>query len=143
MERIAPWLAVVLAAAIAVVAVFELDMRSDEGDVALEPTAVPSPSGPTTAAPTTMGPETPTTAPTERPEATDMPTATATIESTVTPTTAPTEAPTIEPTPEATTAPPVGADEMPNTGGGAVTGGLSVLSFAGVAAIVLRRRRQK
>ncbi|MGH2668606.1 MAG: hypothetical protein ACRDH5_05710, partial [bacterium] len=100
MERIAPWFAVVLAAGIAVLAVFEIDMRSDEGEMAL-PTAVASPSGPTTAAPTTMGPATmaPTTsAPAELPAATQTPvaTVTTTVPGTEEPTAAPAEAPTVE-----------------------------------------------
>ena len=137
MDRIAPSLAVILAAAIAVAAVFAIvDRRSDEDDVALEPTTVPSPTvapttdGPTTAAPTTTAPGAMPPAPTDTPAATVAPS----------PTEAPTEAPTAEPTiaPPAT-APPAGADPMPHTGGGAVPAGIALIALAGTLGMVARR----
>jgi hypothetical protein len=140
MDRIAPWLAIVFAAVIAVVAVFEIDMRSEEDDLALEPTTVPSPTvapttdGPTTAAPTTTAPGAMPPAPTDTPAATVAPS----------PTQAPTEAPTASPAAEptsapATTAPPAGADPMPHTGGGAVPAGIALIALAGTLKLAARR----
>lgn len=136
MDRIAPWLAIVFAAVIAVVAVFEIDMRSEEDDLALEPTTVPSPTdapttdGPTTAAPTTTAPGAMPPAPTDTPAATVAPS----------PTEAPTEAPTAEPTiAPPTTAPPDGVDPMPHTGGGAVPAGIALIALAGTLGLVTRR----
>ncbi len=137
MERVFPWLAVVFASVIAIVAVFELDMRSDEGQQAL-PTMLPSPTDETTpgaqatptqapAVPTTpMGPPTPeptTPAPTSTPAETEEPVPTATPK---------------EPSPSI--APPVEDEEpMPNTGGGAVAGGTALVGLALGFRYVVRR----
>jgi hypothetical protein len=138
LERVLPWLAVVFAATIAVVAVFEIDMRSEEGQLALEPTAIPSPA--TTAGPETPLSEAPTT-PTSQAEATAAPTEPpATPEPTAT--AAPVETETPAPTVEAPTASPphvTATRPMPHTGGGAVGGGSVVFALAAALRFVVRR----
>lgn len=137
MERVFPWLAVVFASVIAIVAVFELDMRSDKGQQAI-PTRIPTPTEETTpgaqasptqapSVPTTpMGPPTPeptTPVPTSTPTETEEPLPTATPE---------------EPSPSIS--PPIVTEEpMPHTGGGAVAGGSALLGLALGLRLVVRR----
>ena len=129
MERVLPWLAVVLAAAMAIVAIYELDQRADEMDEAL------GPSPPAETAPTTEQPEPAETAGV----ATTPPT---TPEQTATPEPA-TPEPTVAATPgPATPSPPavpVDADATPHTGGGAVGGGLAVIALALTLGVIVRR----
>ncbi len=135
MQRVAPWLAVIFAAAIAVVAVFEIDFRSDEGELA-QPTTVPSPTEPTTMTPSAYpAPSEPpaataTTAGPPTPDVTPEPTLSTTVAPTLAPTTAP---PITWPTPI-----PTDMDPMPHTGGGAVGGGAAITLIAAALGLLLR-----
>jgi hypothetical protein len=136
MQRVLPWIAVVFAAAIAVVAIFEIDMRSEEEKTMAEPTSVPSPTNLQT--PETMGPTQPPAIPaqpTNAPPATTAPS---------TPSPRQTEPPTPEPTEAPATAIPTSTpagtlEPMPHTGGGAVGGGLALIGIASTLGLALRR----
>jgi hypothetical protein len=141
-ERVFPWLAVIFASVIAIVGISELRMRWDEGELALEPTAIPSPTDQTTPG----APATPTQAP-AMPAVPTTPAQTlepATAEPTVEPTASP--APTAEPTAEPEEpSPPIESpvvpepEPMPHTGGGAVGGGTALFGLAMCVRYVMRR----
>ena len=144
MQRLLPWFALIVAATVSVLAVIELDNRSDEQDQLAIPTFVqPSPTEP----PSTI------VGPTLSPKATLVPAPTATVRraaATATPqeeTPKPSEAktPTPEPTPERTATPPrtptpapaltagpidTTKGSTPRTGGGAVANGLLIAGLA-------------
>lgn len=126
MARILPSLAAVAAAIIGIVAAVTIGTRSDQDTMAIEPTAVPSPTltaqEPDSSPPGDVTPE-PTLAP-----------------ATEAPTVEPTEPPVADPTdPGPTTPPDATGEPMPHTGGGAVLPG-TVLAAAG-ALLGLRVRR--
>jgi hypothetical protein len=141
MQRILPWLALICATAIAVVAVIELNDRADDDRLALEPTALPSPSIEPEASPS---PETsePGASPERTARKTPRETATRTRaapapeteeEQTAEPEPTPTPEPPRTPTPEpVVSAGPIDTSRArtPRTGGGAVANGLLVLAAA-------------
>jgi serine/threonine-protein kinase len=155
MGRILPILALILAVGIAVVAVIELDSRSDDDDIAL-PTTLPSP---------TFG-DIVTEEPTEEPAATDEvteepegsvarsaaavtdepePTETQQPAPTEEPQSTPTVAPPRTPTPEpAITVGPVDASRgnTPTTGASSVPAG-TILAFAALALRATLSRRAR
>ena len=149
MRRVFQSLAVLVAVAIAIIAVNEINMRWDaEDDVAMGPTVPPS-------AAELPTPEPDTPLPRETPgEQTDIPrtprltaeviTPSAAAAATDEPTAQPTEEPTEEPAAEPSVAPSVPtptarSDAMPHTGGGAVGGGLALMAVAACVHLVLRR----
>lgn len=143
MERFLPWLAVLVAAAIGVVAFIEIDSRSGEDDVTAIPTLVPSPTfgvvdSPTPGTTAEASPTDPEASPSpSEPEPTLGP------EATETPTTTVAPPPTPTPTPEATSPPPVAAEPgqtTPVTGGGAFSGGLALMLLAGLGRLLTRPR---
>ena len=133
MERILPWLAILVAATVAVLAVIELDNRSDEDDQLAIPTFMqPTPSTPATEAPAREE-ETPRPA-TPADTAADE-TAAATPKRTATPPRTPTPAPPITPGPTDASRGPT-----PRTGGGALLPGLLIASLALVVRAGMHRR---
>jgi hypothetical protein len=142
LERLLPWLALVVAAAIAVVAVIELDSRSGEEPIAIPTFVQPSPTEPPSTAvgptlsPTATAGASPTAstrrtagaaAATETPEPSEAETPTAKPSPTRTPT--PPRTPTPAP---ALTAGPLNRTKgsTPRTGGGAVANGLLIAGLA-------------
>ncbi|HYZ92056.1 MAG TPA: hypothetical protein VFA34_06645 [Actinomycetota bacterium] len=144
MERVFPWIAVIFASVIAIVGIFELDMRSDEDRMAL-PTAIPSPTDQTTPGVQATPTEAPAVPPATTPVQTEAPsTPEPTEEPTAEPTEAPTDAPTASPEPEAPGPPaetPVipEPEPMPHTGGGAIGGGIAVFGLAIGVRFAMRR----
>lgn len=142
-ERILLWLALLFAIAVIVVALIEVDRRSEEEDVALQPTAVPSP---TLAAPTQeLGPLAPPgtataspgeTQPIPPPTATTAQPAGAEPAETAAPPPTPSPAPVVPtPTPRVS-----GAEEpMPVTGGGALPSGLTFVALGLALSYAARR----
>ena len=118
MDRILPWIALVLAVTISVIAVIELDNRSDEADLAVPTFIQPTPSTP--AAPTrTLGPAAETAKPRTTPGRTATPPRT------------PTPAPELTPGPTDKSRGPT-----PRTGGDSLGLGLAVAALA----LILRTR---
>ncbi len=123
MDRILPWLAILLAATIAVIAVVELDNRSDEDEQIAVPTFLqPSPLEPTTA-PSTPDDVTATASPR------------ATRQRTPSPPRTPTPAPALTPgRPDRSRGP------TPRTGGNSLAPGLALAAIALVVRTRLGRR---
>ena len=159
MERVLPWLALLLAAGAIALGVFEIDQRADEAPLAV-PTAVPSPIR--SLSPRPM--ESPDVTATSRPAATTSPTAEPTATArrtealpsstrTATPAPpAPTATATPKPPPTPTPSPVVadvtpgptddGRGSTPHTGGGAVLPGFLIAAIAMAARVGLRLRRR-
>ena len=158
MQRILPWLALICAVAISVVAVIELDDRADDDRLALDPTIRPSPSARALASPTPDDTEPEETSPartarrrtpretTQRTEAAPAPTrATAKETPEPEPEPTPTPEPPATPTPEpAVTAGPIDASgtRTPHTGGSALPSGVALFTVAaGLRTLIELRRR--
>jgi len=153
LERILPVLAMIVAVFVVVVAVVELDSRSDDDQRAIAPTTIPSPSDapsptaiPSPTQDVTDEPVTDTPEPTLRRTAAAPAPATS-VRSTPSATAAeptPTVAPPRTPTPEpAITAGPInrGAGRTPHTGGSSLLPGLVLAAAAALMRTRLARRR--
>jgi hypothetical protein len=150
-DRILPWVALIIAAAVATVAVVELDSRSTDDIAAIEPTTVPSPSElatpPEVTEDSAQATEEPTEEPTEAPAsaAAPEPSKTATPEPTVESEPTPTVEPPSTPSPE----PPLAAGPIdtsngktPHTGGSSLVPGLLIaLCALAMRAILVQKGR--
>jgi hypothetical protein len=157
MERVLPWIALLLAAGAVALAVFEIDQRADEPTLAV-PTTAPSPTRRVSPLATEIPEATPTVRPTTSPTAepaTAAPEETEALPSTTrTATPAPAPTATVTPKPPPTPTPALAAPALtpgptdgtrgstPHTGGGALIPGLTiaVMALLGRAGLRLSRR---